>query len=345
MSGFGSWEDFDHQLAIASPSRVAPLRRGVRRARSRARAMAGPSAPGRAAREPALRRAAARVQAPPRAPGAGAGASGARHARPGRDAGARRRPGRGDCQPRRLPRAARRASRGAGARGAHHRRLELGGGVHHPPPAAARRAARRPAALRANRFFFPSKTPPATARGSGRRRAAHESAARGAPGGGVPPAGAGPRRPAHRRAPRRPPFRARRPRPAGHARAGVEGFARPASRAARVRGDRLRQARRQGARLRLGPRHHFPVRRRGRARARDLRAPRAAPQHLAEQPHLCRPAVRHRPAAAPERRVRPAGVLGGGVPALPGGKRVGVGAPGADARALLRRRAGRRRRF
>ena len=43
-------------------------------------------------------------------------------------------------------------------------------------------------------------------------------------------------------------------------------------------------------------------------------------------------------AAAPERRVRPAGVLGRSVPALPGGKRVGVGAPGAHARALLRRR-------
>ena len=41
----------------------------------------------------------------------------------------------------------------------------------------------------------------------------------------------------------------------------------------------------------------------------------------------------------------PAGVLARGVRALPGARRLGLGAPGADARALLRRRRGGRRAF
>ena len=78
-------------------------------------------------------------------------------------------------------------------------------------------------------------------------------------------------------------------------------------RAAALRDHRLRQARRQGAGLRVRPRPRVPLRRRRRAGARALRAARAAPHHLAHQHHRGRPALRHRPAAAARRRRGPAG--------------------------------------
>ena len=112
-----------------------------------------------AAREPALRGAARRVEAPPRRARAGA-----RAARPRATPDPEATLARGIdlveaiATPRRLPRAARGAPAGARARGAHHRRLELGGGVPHAPPAAARRAARRPRALRRRRTSSPSAT-------------------------------------------------------------------------------------------------------------------------------------------------------------------------------------------
>ena len=122
------------------------------------------------------------------------------------------------------------------------------------------------------------------------------------------------------------------------------------ARAAALRRDRLRQARRQGAGLRLRPRPRVPLRRRraraGRRRdARALRAPRAAPGHLAHQHDRGRAALRHRPAPAAGRRERPAGVEPRVVPPLPARPGVDVGAPGADARALRRRRRRPRRRL
>ncbi len=69
-----------------------------------------------------------------------------------------------------------------------------------------------------------------------------------------------------------------------------------------LRRHRLRQAGRQGTRLRLRPRHHLPLRRCRRTRAGNLRAPRPAHQHLAHQPDVGRHALRNRPAPAPRRR-------------------------------------------
>src|SRR5437773_233667 len=208
------------------------------------------------------------------------------------------------------------------------------------PSAAARRAARRSPALRAARArrlraraAFPARRAP------GRHRAPHEPAARDAPGAGVPAARAGSGRIAQRRAARRPPVCARRPGPGDLAGGGLERAARQASRRrAALRGGRLRQARRQGARLCLGPRPHLSVRRCARAGAGDLRAARAALQQLAYRANLGRRAVRYRPEAAAERRRRAARVPDRGVRALPGARRLDLGAPSAQPRALLRRR-------
>ena len=111
-----------------------------------------------------------------------------------------------------------------------------------------------------------------------------------------------------------------------------------ATRRRRVRDHRLRQAGRQGARLRSDLDLVFLVRRPGRARHRALRAARAALITWLTTHHGGGTAVRHRPAAAARRRRRPAGVLARVVRALPARAGLDVGAPGADARALRRRR-------
>ena len=77
---------------------------------------------------------------------------------------------------------------------------------------------------------------------------------------------------------------------------------------------------------------------------RALRAARAAAHHLAHQHDRGRPALRHRPAAAPRRRGRAAGVARcARFRKYQRDAGVDVGAPGADARALRRRRRGDRR--
>ena len=112
----------------------------------------------------------------------------------------------------------------------------------------------------------------------------------------------------------------------------------PDALATEVRDHRLRQARRQGARLRVGSRYRLPVRRRRRCRGRKLRAPRAADQCLADQRHRRGQAVRNRSAPAPRWRERITGVEPRRVSALPAQPGVAVGASGTDARALRRRR-------
>ena len=112
---------------------------------------------------------------------------------------------------------------------------------------------------------------------------------------------------------------------------------------AAVRGHRLRQARREGARLRLRRRHRVPVRRSARRRGRALLAARAAGQLVAREPHQRGRAVRDRPRAAAERRLGAARIVGIGVPAVSARVGVDVGAPGAHARPVLRRRRSDRR--
>ncbi len=130
---------------------VAPFRGGIRRADGRGRALAAAPAARCAARQPALCPAASGLEAAPGPADSGAGTGRRRHARRRIDTGARRRPGGGDRQPRRLSRAAGGKSARIGARGAHARRLELGRRVRDAPSPAARRAARRPPAARAVR--------------------------------------------------------------------------------------------------------------------------------------------------------------------------------------------------
>ncbi len=112
-----------------------------------------------------------------------------------------------------------------------------------------------------------------------------------------------------------------------------------ASRRAGVCGDCLRQAGRQGTRLRLRPRPDLPLRRRSSGRGRDLLDARAAARDLADDADLVRHSVRHRPATAPQRQCRPDGLVVRCVLALPAqrgrSRRVGVGNAGADARPLL----------
>ena len=230
--------------------------------------------------------------------------------------------------------------RGARARRAHDRRLELGGRVRHAPSAAARRAARRPAAVRADRLARRSRTSlrAQLAAAARRHRAADERPARGAPGAGVPPARAGPRRAAHGRAARRPPVRARRPRARGDARDACWRDLRGAPPRARRASRSIGYGKLGGKEL--GYASDLDIifllrRRRTSSAAGGLRAPRAAPQHLAHQ---------HAPPSGmlfeTDLRLRPSGASGLLVSAVEAferyqrGERVGVGAPGADARAL-----------
>ncbi len=127
----------------------------------------------------------------------------------------------------------------------------------------------------------------------------------------VSPAGAGPERDAVDRAPRRPPVGARRRRARGDAGMLLGAGARRRSARARstaLRDRRLRQARRQGARLRVRSGHRLPVRRSARRRGRALRAPGAADQRVAHQRDRRRTPVRDRPAPSSRRRERPAGI-------------------------------------
>ena len=200
---------------------------------------------------------------------------------------ARPRPGRGDREPRRLPRAARRAPAGARARRAHRRRLELGGGVPHPPPAAARRAARRPGALRAARPRGVRAPAARAARRARRRpRAAHERCCARCTRGRC--SACSPRTsPGCSRSSGSPTISRRSPTWCSRSRSSCawDELPRPPPRGrAALRGHRLRQARRQGARLRLRPRHRLPLRRSARAGAARSTARLAQRlQHLAHQ--------------------------------------------------------------
>ena len=104
-------------------------------------------------------------------------------------------------------------------------------------------------------------------------------------------------------------------------------------RAAALRGHRLWQARRQGARLRLRPGHRVPLRRSARAGAGGLRTPRNAPAELDHDPHLGRRALRDRSPAAAERHLGAHGFAGRSFRALPGARRLGLGSTEALTRA------------
>ena len=263
----------------------------------------------------------------------------------GGDARARRRPGRGDRQPRRVPRAARRAP----ARRSSASRASSAPRAGRPSSSPAIRCCSTSCSTTGcstpRSTSRRSRAQPARAarRARRRRRAAHGTAARGAPGGRC--SACWPRTsPACSRSSGSPTIFRRSPTWCSRSRIelawdDLRGRA-PRGRAA-LRGHRLRQARRQGARLRLRPRHHLPLRRcRTSAQPRSMRGSRSG----------CKPGSPRRTsagmlfdtdlAAAPERRVGPDGVLARGVRALPGARRLGLGAPGADARALLRRRRG-----
>ena len=130
--------------------------------------------------------------------------------------------------------------------------------------------------------------------------------------------------------------------------------ARARSRDARLRGDRLRQPRRRGTGLRLGPRCRVPVRRRRRCafrwraptrRGALVRTLRAEDRGAARHGHRCRPPVRRRRAPAPGWRQGPAGVEPGELRRLPARARVDLGTPGAGARARRGRRCGPARRI
>ena len=114
-------------------------------------------------------------------------------------------------------------------------------------------------------------------------------------------------------------------------------------------GDRVRQAGRQGARLRVRPRRDLPLRRSGRCRCGRLRHLHPPPDHLADDGDRRGHPVRRRLAAAAERRVGPARHRSGCVPPLSTARRrrgeygVGLGAPGVEPRALLRGRRRNRR--
>ena len=118
-----------------------------------------------------------------------------------------------------------------------------------------------------------------------------------------------------------------------------------------LRGARLRQPRRRGTRLRFRPRPGVPVRRaaadahsdgaRAARRAALVRAPGAEDRRAARRGHRRRAPVRGRRAPAPGRRQGPAGVVAGQLRRLPARARLDLGAPGAGARALRRRRCRR----
>ncbi len=119
--------------------------------------------------------------------------------------------------------------------------------------------------------------------------------------------------------------------------------------AAALRDHRLRQARRQGARLRVRPRPRVPVRRRCRRTPTPTRRPSAT---RGSRSGSTRGSPARRPPGAlyeTDLRLRPDGAAGLLVSSiarfrpLPARAGVDVGAPGADARALRRRRRASRR--
>ncbi len=161
---------------------------------------------------------------------------------------------------------------------------------------------------------------------------------------GVPHPGARRRRAHHGRAGRGRPVGARRRDALVHAALGLEAPEDRAPARPAARRHRLRQARRQGARLRQRPRRRLRLRRprdRSRQGGRGLRRLRAQAHRLADDAHRRRRAVRHRHGAAPERQLGPARHVDDIVRELPDRARqqhrVDLGAPGADARALVRR--------
>ena len=274
----------DAQCAALAAAGLRRAARAHRDARPRARRPALPAAADAVA--PAFRRAGAAAAA--RRGDGGA----ARDA----DAGGRVRPparvARNDQRTQRLPGAARRASAGAAAARAADGGQRVGGGLSHPAPAAARRIARQP------RRCSPSPTGRVVARARARAaracrrcRAADGRAAPFPAGADVSPAGAGPQRPAQRRAPCRPPVGAGRHRARRHARALLGADARPGTRgAAALRDRRLRQARRQGARAtRPTSTWCSCTTIRDERRAGALCAARPPPEHLAYRHHRGRP--------------------------------------------------------
>ena len=238
---------------------------------------------------------------PARKPGAARPAGAARDRSGGRRAGARRdararaRPARRGEPARLLPRAARGVPAGVETARRADAREPLGRAVSHPASHTARRAARHAHALRGARLDRARRAP---RRGARRDRRRHREAD------GRAPAlqerahaalhRAGPRRTAAGGDTERSPERSRRRDPrSGHA-ARVEERAPGAPRGPALRRDRLRQARRQGARLRLGSRRRVPLRRPGPGGGGKLRAPRPARELLADD-HSPRPACSTRP--------------------------------------------------
>nr|GEU28062.1 hypothetical protein [Tanacetum cinerariifolium] len=261
----------------------------------------------------------------------------ARHAGP-----AARFPGSGGA-PVSLPVAADRVPAHAGARDPHGARERLGRQVPQPAPDPARRTAGRPHPQRHVRPGQPGRRPaPATRCRCRRYRTANGHPARNPPRPAVPPAGPGPGRRPDRGTAGRPSVRAgRHHRGGGHRRHLADGGHAP-PRGAAVCRHCLRQAGRQGARLCIRPRRDLPVRRPGSGRAGPVRQAGAAVHHLDDVVHVGRHPVRHRHRAAPGRRLGHAGVERGRVRKIPDQLGVGVGTPGAHARALLRRRRGHR---
>ena len=260
------------------------------------------------------------------------------------------RPARGRQPSQRVSGAPDRASAADAAAGEPHGRVRVGGRLPDAPSDPAGRAARRAGAAGGTRLECVARASSHGAAIRGRRPGAADGRAAPLPArADVSPARAGPRRRAHRRAPRRSPVGAggRRAR-CDAAAACWQHAARPRSAAAPLRDHRLRQARRQGARLRVRSRPRLPLRRRsGRSRsrraARALHAPRAAAQHLAHEHDRRRPLYDTDLRLRPDGAKRPPRVEPRGVPALPARERVDLGASGADARALRRRRRGDRR--
>ncbi|CAG9223908.1 putative LigA [Burkholderia vietnamiensis] len=256
----------------------------------------------------------------------------------------------GDGQPaRRLSRAAHRVPGRARSRAVGARHDALGRRLSDSASAIARRAARRRGDREPVRLARVQGRAARAARRRRRPRAADGPAAARTACGGVPHPADRPGRPAVGRARERPAVRARRCSARRDHRGRLVAARETPSRRAEVRGDRIRQARRQGARLCVGSRSDLPVRRPGRALGGRLYDVYAAAHHVAHHRDRRGRAVRHRPAAAAERRGRAARHRSRCVPPLPAARRrcgeyrVGLGAPGADARAVQRRRRADRR--
>ena len=321
---------------------VAAFRRGLRRARERAARSRGPSirASPRCSRASAMRRCPAESRAPPRP-------RRCRRSRAGRarDAGPPRRRSRAaSTWSRRSPAAPPTSRCSPSTREALERVARIVGASSWAAEYVTRHPLLLDELLDDRVLYAPldldaggAKPARAARRSRRRRRAAHEHAARGAPGAGVPPAGAGPRRPAYGRAARRPPSALADLVLESRWRSCWRDLPPPPPRARRA--SRSSPTASSAARSSATPptstsSSSTTIARRA-ARARGLRAPRAAHQQLA---HAAAP--RRACCSRPTCELRPSGASGLLVSlarrlrALPGGRRLGLGAPGADARAL-----------